>query len=274
MHEPHDKGVIRQWQEKLVIILQEKLIGLTMLSLAEYREEGLIVKKLSKGSEWGEVSDPEPATIPASPGPGRLSDEPPSEFEHAAEETARIRRDPKRQVGWLLKFEKKTIGRHLDPHTGKLCRQVRDLFVPGFRTPQPKELADIQGKLRDGLDTLRRDAPWEFEFSTKAKAVLLPPPRGRAVPSEGGAQLVWRPAKSLQDRFLLNAMKALDAVGDRLRLCRKPGCEALFLAKMRREICPDHAAELQKERLAEITIRRRAERQRLREAKAARRKAR
>jgi len=52
------------------------------------------------------------------------------------------------------------------------------------------------------------------------------------------------------DRYVINAMDVLTAVGDRLRTCKRPGCGRAFIAVKRQEHCIDCAKAVQKARVA------------------------
>jgi hypothetical protein len=186
---------------------------------------------------------------------------------------ARFRPKPSDQVEWLIEFEKEDLD---DTRPAKellaLGKEAGEVFGLG-RDLQTGEVRHVHEKTQACFKALRLGQEWKFQPTENQTAVLLPlSRRGLVKRGKGGVILLWdqdsgRPI----DRFLLNALRALDAVRDRFRLCDEAGCPEFFVARKRQELCGDHATERLKKRMSAVAKRRLKERAEIRKRRERRR---
>jgi hypothetical protein len=184
-------------------------------------------------------------------------------IEYRAERAAWYGAHPAEQAKWLLAFKKEDLG-DFRPSNEVLAlgKQAGRVFGLG-RDLQSGEVRHVHEETRKGLEALGQGREWHVTPTMKPTATLLPPPhRGRMRP--GGAVLLYGDSAWPIDRFLLQAVRVLEAVGDRLRRCVVDGCEEIFLASKRQELCEPHAKERLKSRIAAVAKRRLEERAEIR----------
>ena len=143
---------------------------------------------------------------------------------------------------WLLRFAVLSLVTPRDFR--RLRREAHRWLDPdGARPLELGELRDVQAHIQRGLTALRRRQPWEHRVPSRH--VLLSGAKGLHGPLSPRVETLGP-----SDRYVINAMDVLTAVGDRLRTCKRPGCGRAFIAVKRQEHCIDCAKAVQKARVA------------------------
>ena len=143
---------------------------------------------------------------------------------------------------WLLQFAVMSLETPRDFR--RLRREAHRWLDPdGARPLELGELRDVQAHLQRGLKALRRRQPWEHRVPSRH--VLLSGAKGLHGPLSPRVETLGP-----SDRYVINAMDVLTAVGDRLRTCKRPGCGRAFIAVKRQEHCIDCAKAVQTARVA------------------------
>jgi len=162
---------------------------------------------------------------------------------------------PRERAAWVLKFAEMNLEGRLRADAN-LTREARQRVAPECaRHLQWGELLAVHRRIREGLGALRSGQPWKYE--AEVEHVVLPSASGLNGPLSGRFEAQWP-----QGTFVLNAMNALVAVGDRLRTCKRDGCGRVFVAVRRQQYCAECAEALQK---AWVTAWRRRNAQRVRD---------
>ncbi|PYN88577.1 MAG: hypothetical protein DMD89_35845 [Candidatus Rokuibacteriota bacterium] len=134
---------------------------------------------------------------------------------------------------WLLRFAVMSLVTPRDFR--RLRREAHRWLDPdGARPLELGELRDVQAHIQRGLKALRRRQPWEHRVPSRH--VLLSGAKGLHGPLSPRVETLGP-----SDRYVINAMDVLTAVGDRLRTCKRPGCGRAFIAVKRQEHCIDCA---------------------------------
>src|SRR3989442_1445862 len=128
---------------------------------------------------------------------------------------------------WLLQFAVMSLVTPRDFR--RLRREAHRWLDPdGARPLELGELRTVKAPLQRGLKALRRRQPWEHRVPSRH--VLLSGAKGLHGPLSPRVETLGP-----SDRYVINAMDGLTAVGDRLRTCKRPGCGRAFIAVKRQE---------------------------------------
>lgn len=146
------------------------------------------------------------------------------------------------RAAWLLKFVEMDLGARLRDDRQLRLEAQRRIDPGGGRLLQWGELQQVHRHIREGLQVLRERLPWRYE--APGEHVLVPGAQGLSGPLMGRFE-----TKDPWDRYVVNAMDLLAALGDRLRVCEREGCGRAFIAVKRQLHCAECAGVLQKERV-------------------------
>lgn len=146
------------------------------------------------------------------------------------------------RAAWLLKFAEMDLGARLWDDRQLRLEAQRHVDSGGGRLLQWGELQHVHRHVREGLRALRERRPWRYEVP--GEHVLVPGAQGLSGPLIGRFE-----TRDPWDRYVVNAMDLLAALGDRLRMCQREDCGRAFVAVKGQRYCAECAEALQKARV-------------------------